>query len=359
MGEGPSAGSLALNVTSAIVTFASAALIFQLGWKESEMRVWRFTEFPDVQKADWSARINSTIHAALVCTLVTSCLLTMSFDPVTLVPLGSTVLLEITFSISIGYFLFDLSVILWYMLPMWTVFVAHHIVALTPYAITQFFYTCHQGQYVLLLFLLVEASTMPLNAMAFLEDLGRRRTLEHRCAHGAMYFLWFMFRVLLPIYLLVLIWTKIADNISTEEACLVPSMVCAHIITLFCVGVFCFLLTPEIYTRIRYGDKDGPTINAALDEPGGAPPSAYIGAMEIGEGGSPSLGAAAGAYHDLGSEGSTPAMPLSPTRNIMSVAKEGPQEMAKAFREGLLPHGDDEGGPGRTGVDKSSAGQMR
>lgn len=52
--------------------------------------------------------------------------------------------------------------------------------ARTPYAISQFFYTCHQGQYVLLLFLLVEASTIPLNAMAFLEDLGRRRTLEHR-----------------------------------------------------------------------------------------------------------------------------------------------------------------------------------
>lgn len=31
---------------------------------------------------------------------------------------------------AIGYFLFDLCVILWYMLPMWTVFVAHHIVAL-------------------------------------------------------------------------------------------------------------------------------------------------------------------------------------------------------------------------------------
>ena len=50
----------------------------------------------------------------------------------------------------------------------------------TPYVISQFFFTCHQGQYVLLLFLLVEASTIPLNAMAFLEDLGRRRTLEHR-----------------------------------------------------------------------------------------------------------------------------------------------------------------------------------
>lgn len=46
-----------------------------------------------------SLRINSTVHAALVCTLVAICLLTMSFDPVTLVPLGSTALLEVTFSI--------------------------------------------------------------------------------------------------------------------------------------------------------------------------------------------------------------------------------------------------------------------
>lgn len=36
-----------------------------------------------------------------------------------------------------------------------------------------------------------------------------------RCAHATMYALWFVFRVLLPFYLLVLIWTKIAQNIST------------------------------------------------------------------------------------------------------------------------------------------------
>lgn len=30
-----------------------------------------------------------------------------------------------------------------------------------------------------------------------------------------MYVLWFGFRVLLPVYLLLLIWTKIAQNIST------------------------------------------------------------------------------------------------------------------------------------------------
>ena len=35
----------------------------------------------------------------MVCVLVAVCLLTMSFDPETLVPLGSTTLLEVTFSI--------------------------------------------------------------------------------------------------------------------------------------------------------------------------------------------------------------------------------------------------------------------
>ncbi|CAM9831296.1 unnamed protein product, partial [Ectocarpus sp. 8 AP-2014] len=305
MGAWVGGESLALNITAAVVTFVCAGLIFRLGWKLSEARVWRFNSFADVNKADWSARINSTIHAGLVCTLVTICLLTMSFDPVTLVPLGSTVLLEITFSISIGYFLFDLSVILWWMLPMWTVFVAHHVVALTPYVITQFFYTCHQGQYVLLLFLLVEASTIPLNAMAFLEDLGRRRTPEHRIAHGAMYSLWFVFRILLPLYLLLLIWTKIAQNISTEEACLVPSMVCAHIIAVFCMGVFFFLLTPEVYCRIKYGDKDDPNVDTTTV---GAASSAP-GTMELG-GGDGRRGSTGGAYHDLDSDGSAAVMPV-------------------------------------------------
>ncbi|CAN0379194.1 unnamed protein product, partial [Laminaria digitata] len=117
----------------------------------------------------------------------------------------------------------------------------------TPYVITQFFFTCSKGQYLLLLFLLVEASTVPLNAMAFLEDLGRRRSTPHRFAHGVMYALWFVFRFLLPIYLLVMIWTKVVQDISSEEACLIPSMICAHIIALFCIGVFCFVLTPEVY----------------------------------------------------------------------------------------------------------------
>ncbi|CAM9872090.1 unnamed protein product, partial [Ectocarpus fasciculatus] len=92
MGAWVGGDSLALNITAAVVTFVCAGLLFRLGWKVSEARVWRFNSFADVNKADWSARINSTIHAGLVCTLVTICLLTMSFDPVTLVPLGSTVL---------------------------------------------------------------------------------------------------------------------------------------------------------------------------------------------------------------------------------------------------------------------------
>lgn len=56
MGEGPSGGSLALNVTSTILTIAAAALVFQVGWKTSEARVWQFSSFADVNKADWSAR---------------------------------------------------------------------------------------------------------------------------------------------------------------------------------------------------------------------------------------------------------------------------------------------------------------
>ncbi|CAN0322867.1 unnamed protein product, partial [Ectocarpus sp. 4 AP-2014] len=39
----------------------------------------------------------------------------------------------------------------------------------------------------------------------------------------------------------------VIPRVTQEEACLVPSMVCAHIIAVFCIGVFFFLLTPEVY----------------------------------------------------------------------------------------------------------------
>lgn len=34
-----------------------------------------------------------------------------------------------------------------------------------------------------------------------------------------MYALWFIFRVLLPIYLMVLIWTKVANGIDAVSEC--------------------------------------------------------------------------------------------------------------------------------------------
>lgn len=74
----------------------------------------------------------------------------------------------------------------------------------TPYVITQFFFTCSKGQYVLLLFLLVEASTVPLNAMAFLEDLGRRRSTAHRC--GVTFTVWVRFQFRFCTFVLGFIW---------------------------------------------------------------------------------------------------------------------------------------------------------
>lgn len=56
MGEGPGGDSLALNVSTAVLTYVAAAMIFRFGWRESEARVWRFNSFADVNKADWSAR---------------------------------------------------------------------------------------------------------------------------------------------------------------------------------------------------------------------------------------------------------------------------------------------------------------
>ena len=82
----------------------------------------------------------------------------------------------------------------------------------------------------------------------------------------------------------------------------------------------CVVRHPPIFpsassrSRIRFGDKDGPTINMAPG-PGGHP-SACISAMEIGESGSHSPGGAGGAYHDLGSEGSMPATPVRTNRTL-------------------------------------------
>jgi hypothetical protein len=115
-----------------------------------------------------------------------------------------------------------------------------------PYAINNFISCCGSSQFALLLFLLVELATLPLNARGFLESVGREETKKHAQSIYATYFVWAVSRTVLPMFLLFVVWKYAFPSKRNHDVCLYPNVIAAHIIAFFCIGVFVFVHTPEM-----------------------------------------------------------------------------------------------------------------
>jgi len=108
--------------------------------------------------------------------------------------------------------------------------------------------------YLLSLYLLVELAVPTLNAATFLEQLGYGQTFAHSFFFYATYVIWFFARVLLPSYNIYAVWAYIVPTISFTGAdlmCTLPAVICGHIISGFCIGLFFFVWTPDVLARWR------------------------------------------------------------------------------------------------------------
>jgi hypothetical protein len=108
---------------------------------------------------------------------------------------------------------------------------------------------CAASQFGLLLFLLVELATLPLNARGFMESVGREDTKSYTRSIYVTYIVWGVSRMLLPIFLLFDVWAYAYPSKRNHDVCLYTNLVGAHVIALFCIGVFFFVHTPEILSR--------------------------------------------------------------------------------------------------------------
>ncbi|TYZ61890.1 hypothetical protein PybrP1_004831 [[Pythium] brassicae (nom. inval.)] len=227
------------NALVAGLAFALFWGCFALSWIASTRHVPAFRDFPAEKKADWCSRVNSTIHAVAVVVGVAVALTSISWDS-DFMPTSSIRPASFIFSVAIGYFLCDLIIIIVWPVPMQMVI---------PYFINNFVACCAASQYGLLLFLLVELATLPLNARGFLESVGREDSKHHARAIYATYGVWAVTRTALPIYLVYVFWVYAYPPDRNDPVCLYPNLLGAHVIALFCVGVFFFVHTPEIVAR--------------------------------------------------------------------------------------------------------------
>lgn len=234
-------------------SFVSFGILFFVAWGVSAYlfrRVW--PKFLVQEKADWASRVNSQIHAFIVVPGFLATLATTHYDYQTWYNDGSDIVpSSVLMAISLGYFSFDFFVLVYYRIPLWIVFVGHHVVASAPY-FTYLFNPCESGNIVLSCFLLVEAATLFLNFQTWMEKLGYAKTKWFTWMFYLTYISWLLTRVLLPIFLLYVVWKLWLSDVTVSRdlrVCLIPGFVCSHLIAIFCWVVFFFVLTPDMIQR--------------------------------------------------------------------------------------------------------------
>ena len=127
-----------------------------------------------------------------------------------------------------------------------------------PYFINNFISCCAACQFGLLLFLLVELATLPLNARGFLDARDRQDSRHYMPSIYTTYVIWGISRTALPIFVMYCFWAYAYPSDRNQDKCFFPNLVSAHIIALFCVGVFFFVHTPEmIRIRREHGQAHG------------------------------------------------------------------------------------------------------
>lgn len=199
------------------------------------------------ERGGMASRLYCTVHALIMVLHF----LAISDCGIWFKPLANTCASsEVLFSITVGYFAFDLLVVLNYRMKNWQVYVIHHCLAIAPYFINNFLPDCSAGHYVLGLFVQVELTVPALNYVKLLEVTGRKNTPAYKAWFCVGYCLWLVFRILLPLYVCSLTLFHLYPYYGWQPQAAL-SYFSAAFVLVFCSYVFGWMLTPELLSIVR------------------------------------------------------------------------------------------------------------
>lgn len=252
------------RLTGVCISFMGFILVFIVSWVLFAKYWKKFNLMMPSLKADNCSRVNSTLHSFIVVPGLIYGILRMHWGS-SFEPLDDTIFLDKMLCVTIGYFICDTAIITVYQVPLWGVFVAHHIAASTPYVIYMFASPCTYGLFILSCFMLVEFSNISLNAQSFLEQNGQGTSKYYVAAFYTTFVGWIFCRIVNPVAMLLVLHMKVLPSVPAgQKWCMVPGVICAYLINFFCIGVFVFVLCKEV--RLRWQASPDPKEVAPLND---------------------------------------------------------------------------------------------
>lgn len=222
------------------------------------------------ERADFCSRINSTIHSFIIVPGFLAAIVTNEWkENFEVADNGDIAPMQALLSVSAGYFFFDLVAVPVFRMPLWGVFVAHHMMALVCLCGNLFFPHCRYGTtFGIAVFLFVEFSNVSLNIQTFALQAGYcKRSKIYTIAFYATFIGWIFVRFFLPLTIVPLLIDRVFLTVPVpQRLCFLPTLVASISLSLFCVGVFISVLIPEMYRRWRKPPKEIEEVLAIVNE---------------------------------------------------------------------------------------------
>jgi hypothetical protein len=235
--------SMELRYTILIFWVVFFAFAFRWSWALFDSFWPRFRTYSFNKQADNSSRVTSTIHSIIVAPCLLYGVSTMSWSG-SLEAQASSSFLQATLLVSAGYFISDIYIVLYYRIPMWTIFMLHHIAAMVPYLL-YYFTCCNYGLYILSVYMLVEITNVPFNTMQWMQETGNTDGLLYPFLLHLTAAMWIVFRIASPLRCLFVTYQLYLPAVKYPP-CLWPAQVCGVLVNIFCFAGFFVVIANQL-----------------------------------------------------------------------------------------------------------------
>ncbi|KAH1038323.1 hypothetical protein J1N35_040066 [Gossypium stocksii] len=189
--------------TSIICGICACKMVYDLTQLFSSVYFKSYPSLPKIQRTEWSNRSISTFHAMFITAMslyfVFWSNLYSDNQYAGMVTFRSSALATFSLGASVGYFLADLGMIIWFYPSLGGMeYVLHHLLSLAAVAYSML---TGEGQLYTFMVLISETTTPGINLRWYLDTVGMKRSKAYLVNGVVIFVAWLVARVLLFMYL--------------------------------------------------------------------------------------------------------------------------------------------------------------
>ncbi|KAL2316838.1 hypothetical protein Fmac_030714 [Flemingia macrophylla] len=189
--------------TSIVGGIFAFKMVYDLTQLFSAVHFKSYSSLTRIQRVEWNNRAMSTIHAIFITTmslyLVFCSNLFSDNKSSELVTFQSSSLSTFSLGVSVGYFIADLGMIIWFFPSLGGYeYVVHHLISLIAVAFSML---SGEGQLYTYMVLISETTTPGINLRWYLDAAGMKKTKAYIINGVVIFIAWLVARVLLFVYM--------------------------------------------------------------------------------------------------------------------------------------------------------------